>query len=234
MKEKKVLAVIPARGGSKGLPKKNIRLLAGKPLVVYSIDAALQCPLINRVIVSTDDQEIAEVARRAGSEVPFLRPAEVADDRATTAQVLRHALDWLKENEGYVPDIVVFFQPTDVFRTRSLVTEVVRRLVENDNLDTVFCGCAEYKNYWQKINGKYVRLDHREQLPRQIKEPIYREDTGLVCATRPAVIYSGRRIGDRVDIVIHSDPATKIDIHEAYDLFLAEKTIVEWGKKVNE
>ncbi len=229
-----VLGIIPARGGSKDLPRKNVRLLAGKPLIVYSIEAAKQCPLIDRVIVSTEDPEIAQIAKKAGAEVPFMRPMELADDHATTVQVLRHAIDWLEENERYTADIVVFFQPTDVFRTRALVRVVVSRLMSDDQLDTVFCGYLEHKNYWHKVNGKYARLDHREQLPRQIKEPIFREDTGLACATRPHVIRSGRRIGDRVDIVVTSDTATCIDIHTPYDLFLAEKTLSEWGKKVNE
>lgn len=231
--EKKVIAIIPARGGSKGLPRKNIRLLAGKPLVAYPIEAARACPLIQRVLVSTDDEEIAKVARDYGAEVPFIRPAELGGDLVTSEQVLNHALDWLEQNEGYVPDIVVYLQPTDVFRTSYMVAEVVRRLLNDENLDTVFCAYQEHKNYWKKVDGRYVPLDQRGHLPRQIKEPIYREDTGLACATRPHVIRSNRRIGDRVDIVIHTDQATAIDIHEEYDLFLAEKTISEWGRKVN-
>lgn len=234
MGKQKVLGIIPARGGSKGLPRKNIRPLAGKPLVVYAIEAAKKCPYIDRVVVSTDNAEIAEISKGAGAEIPFIRPAEFADDLATTVQVLHHALDWFRDHENYEPDIVAFFQPTDVFRTQAMVDEVVRRLLANGELDTVFCAYREMKNYWHKVDGKYVRLDDRKQLARQIKEPIYREDTGLACATRPSVIRSGRRIGDRVDIVETTDQATGIDIHEPYDFFLAEKTITEWGKKVNE
>lgn len=233
-KNHRVIAIIPARGGSKGLPRKNIRLLAGKPLVAYSIEAALKSSLIDRVLVSTDDPEIAAIARQCGAEAPFLRPAELGGDLITSEQVLNHALDWLEHHEKYIPDIVVYLQPTDVFRTQFMVDEVVRRILADDRLDTVFCAYKEHKNFWKKEGDNYVPIDRRGHLPRQIKEPIYREDTGLACATRPRVIRSGRRIGDHVDIVIHTDQATAIDIHEPYDLFLAEKTLTEWGKKVNQ
>lgn len=233
-KQTKTLSIIPARGGSKGLPRKNLRLLAGKPLVAYPIEAAKNCRLIDRVIVSTDDQEIAEIARQYGAEVPFLRPEELGGDLVTSEQVLNHALDWLEKNEGYIPDIVVYLQPTDVFRTQYMVDEVVKRMLADENLDTVFCAYREHKNYWKKSGDTYVPMDQRGHLPRQIKEPVYREDTGLACATRPHVIRSGRRIGNRVDIVVHTDQATAIDIHEPYDLFLAEKTLTEWGRRVNQ
>lgn len=233
-KNKKVIAIIPARGGSKGLPRKNVRLLAGKPLVAYPIEAAKKSSLIDRVIVSTDDQEIATTARKYGAEVPFLRPSELSEDLVTSEQVLNHALDWFEQNEKYVPDIVVYLQPTDVFRTQYMVDEVVRRILADDRLDTVFCAYKEHKNFWRKVGDKYIPIDGRGHLPRQVKEPIYREDTGLACATRPRVIRTGRRIGENVDIVVHTDQATAIDIHEPYDLFLAEKTLVDWGKKVNQ
>ncbi len=233
MNKKKVVAIIPARGGSKGLPRKNIRMLAGKPLVAYAIEVAKKCPYINRVLVSTDDKEIADVSKKWGADVPFLRPAEFSDDFTTTVQVLNHALDWLKEHEQYEPDIVVFLQPTDVFRTQGMVDEVVHKMLKDSTFDTVFSAYREMKNYWHYVDGKLVRLDNRPQVARQIKEPIFREDTGLICATRPYVIRSGRRIGDKVDIVVSTDQATSIDIHESYDFFLAEKTLTEWGKVVN-
>src|SRR5512134_3427196 len=102
-----ILALIPARGGSKGIPRKNIRSFAGYPLIAWSIAAGLQAKSISRVIVSTDDEEIAAVAREYGAETPFLRPAELAQDRTTDFPVFEHALKWLEEIEGYKPDIVV-------------------------------------------------------------------------------------------------------------------------------
>ncbi len=113
---KNILAIIPARGGSKGLPGKNIKLIAGHPLIAYSIKAALESPSITRVIVSTDSDEIAKVAKAYGAEVPFIRPSELAGDLSTDLEVFTHALEWLKINEKYEPDIVVQFRPTSPVR----------------------------------------------------------------------------------------------------------------------
>src|SRR5512138_4044098 len=106
------LALIPARGGSKGIPRKNIRNFAGYPLIAWSIAAAKQSSCVRRVIVSTDDPEIAAVAREHGAETPFLRPAELAQDNTTDLPVFEHALAWLEEKEAYRPDIVIQLRPT--------------------------------------------------------------------------------------------------------------------------
>src|SRR5687768_2663157 len=111
-----VLALIPARGGSKRIPRKNIHLVAGKPMIAYSIEQALQTPEITRVIVSTDDEEIAAIARSWGAEVPFLRPAEISQDLSTDLEVFTHALFWLAEHENYHPAICVHLRPTHPVR----------------------------------------------------------------------------------------------------------------------
>ncbi len=118
MVKPEVLAVIPARGGSKGIPRKNIRQFAGYPLIAYSIAAGLQAEMVTRVIVSTDDEEIAQVSRQFGAEVPFFRPTELAQDNTTDLPVFQHALRWLKEHEGYEPDVVVQLRPTSPFVRR--------------------------------------------------------------------------------------------------------------------
>src|SRR5689334_17125226 len=102
-----ILALIPARGGSKGIPRKNIRNFAGYPLIAWSIAAAKQSACITRVILSTDDEEIAAVAREYGAETPFLRPPELAQDQTTDLPVFEHALAWLDENERYHPEIMI-------------------------------------------------------------------------------------------------------------------------------
>ena len=102
-----ILAIIPARGGSKGIPRKNIRDFAGFPLIAWSIAAGLQAHTVNRIIVSTDDDEIASVAREYGAEIPFMRPPELAQDRTTDLPVFEHALKWLEDIESYKPDIVI-------------------------------------------------------------------------------------------------------------------------------
>ena len=111
-----VLALIPARGGSKSIPRKNIRSFAGYPLIAYSIAAGRMAETVTRVVVSTDDEEIATVARQYGAEVPFLRPAAFSQDEIPDLPVFRHALEWLAEQEGYRPEIVVQLRPTSPLR----------------------------------------------------------------------------------------------------------------------
>jgi len=102
-----VLAIIPARGGSKKIPKKNIKLLAGKPLIAYTIEESKKSKYISRIILSTDNEEIAIIGKKLGAEVPFLRPSELAEDNVTDLPVFQHCLNWLRENENYIPDIIV-------------------------------------------------------------------------------------------------------------------------------
>jgi N-acylneuraminate cytidylyltransferase len=132
-----ILALIPARGGSKSIPRKNIRPLAGQPLIAYSIAAGLQSRLVTRTIVSTDDEEIAAVARACGAETPFLRPAEFAQDTTTDFPVFTHALGWLKEHEGYTPEIVVQLRPTSPIRPPACVDGAVQLLLDHPEADSV-------------------------------------------------------------------------------------------------
>src|SRR5512141_618335 len=132
-----VLAIIPARGGSKGIPRKNIRDFAGYPLIAYSIAAARQAASVTRVIVSTDDEEIAAVARQWGAETPFLRPAELAEDKTTDLPVFEHALKWLEEIEGYRPEIVVQLRPTSPIRPMNMLDDAIQVLLDHEDADCV-------------------------------------------------------------------------------------------------
>lgn len=125
MEKPRILGLIPARGGSKGIPRKNIRPLGGKPLLAWTIEAAIKAGCLDRLLLSTEDEEIAAVGRQFGCEVPFMRPQELAlDDTPGIAPVLQ-ALDWLEKNERYVPEFVMLLQPTSPFRTSVQITEVV-------------------------------------------------------------------------------------------------------------
>ncbi len=128
----KVLAIIPARGGSKGLPGKNIKPLLQHPLIAYSILAALESKLINRITVNTDDEEIAAIAKKYGAEIPFMRPAELAEDNSTDLEVFAHQLKWLKENENYVPDLIVQLRPTSPVRFINQIDEAIDKLMNSD------------------------------------------------------------------------------------------------------
>jgi N-acylneuraminate cytidylyltransferase len=132
-----ILGIIPARGGSKKVPRKNIRVLAGKPLIAYAIEESFKSRFITRTIVTTDDEEIARTAKGFGADVPFLRPAELAEDHVTDLPVFRHCLDWLKENDSCVPDIVVHLRPTAPLRTCAHIDSAVGLLLENPQADSV-------------------------------------------------------------------------------------------------
>ena len=231
---KNVVSIIPARGGSKGLPRKNIRPVGGKPLIAWSIEASRNCPLIDRTLLSTDDEEIAAIARQWRAEVPFIRPTELAVDYASTEGVLKHAVHWLEQEDGYPVDIVVFLQPTDIFRKQAWLSQVVQTLLDDPELDSCFIGNATYKNFWQVQDECFTPLSHRGYGPRQTKSVVIREDTGLACATRVECIRQGNRIGNKVRIITNEDFYSGIDIQYPFDLWLAEKVISEWGYKPNE
>lgn len=134
---KDTLAVIPARGGSKGIPRKNLQPVAGKPLLVHSIDHARAARCVERVIVSTDDAEIAEVARAAGAEVPFLRPAALAGDTVLDHPVFVHVLEQLERTEGYKPRLVLHLRPTAPYRLPAWIDEAVALLRDDPRADSV-------------------------------------------------------------------------------------------------
>ena len=128
---KGIIAVIPARGGSKGVPMKNIKPLAGIPLIAYSIAAAKRCPSIGRIMVSTDSPQIAAAAVSSGAEAPFLRPAAIAGDASTDYEFFRHLLDWLAEHEGAIPEYMVHLRPTTPLREVRYI-EAAIEAVRND------------------------------------------------------------------------------------------------------
>ncbi len=147
----KILGIITARGGSKGIPGKNIKPLAGKPLIVYTIEAARQSGVFDRIILSTDDEKIADVARAHGCEVPFMRPAELAQDTTPHLPVLQHAVAHLREHEQYKSDAVMILQPTAPLRTAEHVREAVAVFKKND-VDSVVSVCevpGHYNPHWQ-------------------------------------------------------------------------------------
>ncbi len=132
----RILGIIPARGGSKSIPRKNIKELGGKPLVVWTIEAAKEAQVLDRLVLTTDDEEIAGVGKRHGVEAPFLRPKELAEDYSPTLPVLQHAVSWLRENENYRPDAVMLLQPTAPFRQPRHIKEAAE-LFEKSGADSM-------------------------------------------------------------------------------------------------
>jgi CMP-N,N'-diacetyllegionaminic acid synthase len=196
MSRKEVMALIPARGGSKSVPRKNLLPVAGRPLIAYSIMHAKACPSITRIVVSTDDDEIAAVAKELGADVPFRRPADAASDTATDFQVFRHALNWLAEHEGYVPELVVHLRPTGPVREAALIQRAVQLMLQNPDADALrSVGTAEQTPYkmW-RIEGSFLRplielpgYPEAHSMPRQ-KLPAAYWQNGYVDIVRPRTI----------------------------------------------
>ena len=132
-----IIGLIPARAGSKGVKDKNIKELGGSPLIAYSIKAALGSSCLDKVIVSTDGQNIANIARKFGAEVPFLRPEELATDKASDFPVMKHCVEWIQKSEGRVPNIVVYLRPTTPFKTSKMIDEAVEKLLKDTSLTGV-------------------------------------------------------------------------------------------------
>ena len=149
-----IVALICARGGSKGLPGKNIRPLAGVPLIAWSIQQAQAVPRIGRVIVSTDSEEIAAVARKAGAEVPFMRPAELAQDNSPERSVWRHALEYLKANEGAYPDVLIVVPATAPLRLPEDLERCLDEFLQG-NVDTVITVAEPHRNpYFNMVKAR--------------------------------------------------------------------------------
>ena len=204
----KIYAIIPARGGSKGVPKKNIRPLAGYPLIAYSIAAAKLCSRIDRIIVSTDSEEIAELSRKYGAEVPFMRPAELAGDLSPDRDFVMHALEWFKENEGAVPDYLVHLRPTTPLRDPALIDEAIAAFMSNPEATSLRSGheapespfkwfMRDEQGYFYGFNPDDPRPGHTN-LPRQLFPTVYIPD-GYVDVLRTSFVLNSHDIhGNRI------------------------------------
>lgn len=193
-----ILAIIPARGGSKGILRKNIRLLAGLPLIAYSINAANESRFVNRVVVSTEDPEIAEAAERLGGEVPFMRPPEFAQDESRDLEVFQHCLGWLQQHEGYVPDVVVHLRPTAPLRTSLDIDRAVEAFFKPPAVDcvrSVTLALQHPLKAWRITEGVLTPFISVEtsgfqepyNMPRQKLGEVYIQN-GSVDVIRPAVM----------------------------------------------
>jgi len=223
-----VLAIIPARGGSKGIPRKNVRDFAGAPLIAYSIVAALRSQGVTRVMVSTDDEEIAAVAREWGAEVPFLRPAELARDETPDFPVFLHALNWLHEHEGYQCDVVVQLRPTSPVRPKGLVDEAVNLLLQREDADCVRgvvpSGQNPYK-MWRvdeatRTLAPLLRVDGIAEpynAPRQSLPKTFWQ-TGHIDAIRARTILEKGSLTGDVILPVLIDPRYTVDIDTPADM----------------
>jgi len=202
--------------------------LDGETLVARAVRHARESGVCDRVVVTTDGKDIADEARRAGAEVPFLRDESLAGDLATTEATLQDALARAEQAFKCTFDICVFIAPTDIFRQPQWIADCVDALRSDASLESAFVGLSTHKNYWeQSEDGSWVRLRDWMKVysSRQILRRIVREDTGLASASRATLWRAGRRIGDRVQVIAHDDDFTSIDIHKREDFELAQAAL---------
>lgn len=224
--KRRILAIIPARGGSKSIPRKNIKLLGSFPLISYSIAAGLCSQYIDRVIVSTDDGEIAQIAEQYGAEVPFIRPKELAEDHVTDLPVFEHAVKWLEENDNYHADIILQLRPTSPFRPKGSVDEAIALLLQSRQADSVRgvtpSGQNPYK-MWRVENHRMVPLlngefDEPYNMPRQ-KLPATFWQTGHIEVIRyETIMYQHSMTGDHIiPFIIDSRYAIDLDTLQQWE-----------------
>lgn len=226
--EPRVLGLVPARGGSKSLPRKNIRPLGGRPLIAHSIEVGLASRTIDRVVVSTDDEEIADIARRHGAEVPFLRPARLAEDHTPDLPVFRHALDWFDKHEGWRPEIIVQLRPTSPLRRPGDIDLAVEMLDDRQDADSVRSVAEPLENPYKMWS---VTADHwltpiltsdRQEpfnMPRQRLPTVYWQ-TGAIDATRRRTIMNlNSMTGERIaPLIVDALGTVDIDTEASLDL----------------
>ncbi len=171
-----ILTIIPARGGSKGVPRKNIRKLGSKPLILYTVEAAFQSKYIGKVIVSTDDEEIAEISKKAGADVPFLRPEEYANDTAKAITVVKHALEKMEKIDGKKYSIIVYLEPPSPFKTSEDIDECIKLFLEHNPSSVVSVTEANqfHPILMKKIEDNQLKPIWKEEpegVPRQLYSP---------------------------------------------------------------
>lgn len=202
----KTYAIIPARGGSKGVPGKNVRPIAGKPLIAWSIEQALNSKGIDKVFVSTDSPEIAEVAKSYGALVPFLRPAEISGDTASTESAVLHWLDWLSDMEDK-PDLIVLIQATSPIRRRGAFDDAIEQFVQHE-FDSALGVCPSHRFYWRQqhtalASYDYLNRPRRQDIPKNEQQMM---ETGSFYLTKCGIWETVKnRLGGKVGLVIQSE-----------------------------
>lgn len=226
-KGKKFLGVIVARGGSKGIPRKNIKELCGKPLIGYTIDVANTSLHLDRVVVSTDDQEIFSISKGLGANVPFIRPSELATDKSTSLEVLQHAINWLKDNIGEEYDYTMLLQPTSPLRTVEDIDDCIKKIVDT-GADSVFTmkKLVDFSLPKLKIlDGdrivSFLEDEEKQSKSRDMAGPAIYKRNCAVYLTRTSLIMKGEQFGKDSRACIVPEERS-VDINEPFDFELAE------------
>jgi CMP-N,N'-diacetyllegionaminic acid synthase len=228
----KILAIIPARGGSVGIPKKNIQKLAGKPLIQYTIGAAKKSKLVNRIIVSTDDKKIARISQKLGAEVPFLRPKSISKSTSSQLSFVKHALEYLKNSESYEPDIVIILYPTQPLRAPSRIDKSIQ-LLKRSKSDTVI-GVSKIRTHpyraFLPVRGflQPFRKDFLKFHQRQLFPTMYYPTGDVYTFWYKTYKKYGQIYGPKIKPLLPSTNDLFLDIDHSFDLFLGEMILKNW------
>ena len=228
-----VLGIIPARGDSKGIPKKNLRKISGIPLIEYTIKTAKKSKKINRLIVSTDNEEIIKLAKKLNVEIPFRRPAKFSNDKASGSDVINHALQFLKKNENYSPDIIIILQPTSPLRDPLNIDKSVELLI-NSNSSSVL-GVFAMKQHpdiaFTQNKDKFLtpyKKDTKKYSRRQEMTSLYYPTGSLYTFWTKTFLKYGNCYGNKIKPLLVSKEES-IDVDDPFDLFLIQMILDHWN-----
>jgi CMP-N,N'-diacetyllegionaminic acid synthase len=231
-KNLKILAIIPGRGGSKGISSKNIRSVGNIPLIAHTILSAKNSKNVNRIIVSTDSKKIATISKKFGAEIPFLRPKKFASDRSSTLDVVQHALGFLQKEENYTPDIITIMLPTSPFRPFNLIDKSIELLKKSNATSVVSVFKSKdhaFKAFIPKDGFlKPFRKDYRKYYQRQVLPDMFHTTGSAYTFWFDTLKKYGHYYGPRMKPLISKDSEMNIDVDELFDLFVAEMTSKYW------
>jgi len=224
MENKKIIAIIPARGGSKGIPRKNIKILAGKPLIAWSIEAARKSECFDKVIVSTEDKEIAEISKKYGAEV-VERSEELAADASPTGPVLEQVIAYLEQNENYNPDVIVLLQPTSPLRFAHHINEAVKTFLEG-GYDSLVGVCSSHALIWkiEEDGAVPVNYDFKRRKRRQDTKPEYKENGAIYILKKQNFMEEKTIPCGKVGLYI-IPVENSFEIDDEFDFWLCEEII---------
>ena len=231
---KNVIALIPARGGSKRVERKNVRELNGKPLIAYTIEAALAANNIDRVIVSTDDKEIAEIALKYGAEVPFIRPIEISGDNSTEFDFHKHAYDFLVNYENYYADVIVNLYPTTPFRKSTTIDEAVEKFINSETADSLRSvrKCKEHPYKMWTLNGdmlnRFVQSNNpaSQTLSYHLLPEVYIQNASIYISKTKVLNKYNNTLGESI-LYFEMDEIESIDINYELDFEFTEYLIAK-------
>jgi CMP-N,N'-diacetyllegionaminic acid synthase len=229
-KHNKFLAIIPARGGSKRLPRKNLLQLGGKPLIAWTIEAALRCPYIDEVMVTTDDSEIAEVSKKYGAKIPFLRPDELASDNATSFDAVKHAVDFYRAELGKEFDFIIMLQPTSPLRTSFNISEAIKQCAEKQASAIISVCEVDHSPLWMNTlpsdqsMSYFIREDVKNKRSQDLPKNYRLNGAIYICEVSRMLNEKTFFISQDIYAYIMSKE-TSIDIDDLFDFNLASYLI---------